>query len=217
MPTPARHPDALSDTHSIEDARDAQLFERARKGEAAAWTEFVHRYQDRLFAVCLRIVHDREMAADLTQDSFVKIIKGVEKYDGRSKLSTWLIRITMNVCLSKLRAEKLRRHASLDAPGGGSGGAEDGENDQGLGSRIRQYRELSALESVERDEEQGLLLAALRRLDDEQRTILLLRDGHGLEYDQIAEMLGIAVGTVKSRLFRARAALRSEVEGARGG
>jgi RNA polymerase sigma-70 factor, ECF subfamily len=201
---------------TIEDARDLELVETIRGGDAGAWPELITRYQDRLFAVCLRLVHDRELASDLTQDTFVKVIQNLDKYDGRSKLSTWLIRITMNVCLSKLRSEKLRRHASLDAPSsptnrGGGNGMGPGEAPS-RGSQIAQDRELSGLPGVERDQERQVLLAALRLVDDEQRAILILRDGHGLEYEQIAETTGIAVGTVKSRLFRARLALREAVE-----
>lgn len=199
---------------SIEDARDLELVDRVRRGENAAWSELVTRYQDRLFSVCVRIVRNRDLASDLTQDAFVKIIRGIDQYDGRAKLSTWLIRITMNVCLSKLRAEKLRRHASLEAEGsagrGLAGGERDGEGS--LRSRLSQARELGGEDRVERDEERSALLGALDRLDEEQRAILLLRDAHGMEYEQIAEVLGIAVGTVKSRLFRARGALRTEVE-----
>lgn len=196
---------------------------RLRSGESALWPEFIARYQDRLFAVCLRLVHNRDLASDLTQDTFVKVIQNLDKYDGRSKLSTWLIRIAMNVSLSKLRSEKLRRHASLDAPlgsgagggitgGGGRIGGGRGLDGPSRGSQIAQNQEHSGLAGVERDQERQALLAALRLVDDEQRAILILRDGHGLEYEQIAEALGVAVGTVKSRLFRARLALREAIE-----
>lgn len=213
MSTPPHQPDRPL---SIEDARDIEIVHKIRGGDTALWTEFITRYQDRLFAVCLRLVHDRELASDLTQDAFVKVIQNLDKYDGRSKLSTWLIRITMNICLSKLRSEKLRRHASLDAPAspagrglGGTGGGSDGPS---RGSQVAQDRELSGLTGVERDQERQVLLAALRLVDDEQRAILILRDGHGLDYEQIAETTGVAVGTVKSRLFRARLALREAIE-----
>lgn len=218
MPTPPAQPDRPL---SLEDQRDIDLVQRIRAGDTSLWPEFIARYQDRLFAVCLRLVHNRDLASDLTQDTFVKVIQNLEKYDGRSKLSTWLIRVAMNVSLSKLRSEKLRRHASLDAPVGGSGGGSGGGNGgrgtfggEGVsrGSQLAQNAEHSGLTGVERDQERQSLLAALRLVDDEQRAILILRDGHGLEYEQIAEALGVAVGTVKSRLFRARLALREAIE-----
>jgi RNA polymerase sigma-70 factor (ECF subfamily) len=218
LPTPPAQPERPL---SLEDQRDIDLVQRIRAGDTSLWPEFIARYQDRLFAVCLRLVHNRDLASDLTQDTFVKVIQNLEKYDGRSKLSTWLIRVAMNVSLSKLRSEKLRRHASLDAPVGGSGGGSGGGNGgrgtfggEGVsrGSQLAQNAEHSGLTGVERDQERQSLLAALRLVDDEQRAILILRDGHGLEYEQIAEALGVAVGTVKSRLFRARLALREAIE-----
>ncbi len=192
-----------------EDQRDLDLIAAIRRGDRSSWTALIQRYQDRLFTVCLRMVHNREMAADLTQDSFVKLIQGLEKYDGRSKFSTWAIRVTMNVCLSKLRAEKLRRHASLDAPD--STGGQDA-TPRTLGDRREQTREPIPGSNVEYQEDRASMLRALQVLEADQRAILVLRDGRGLEYDQIAEVLGVPVGTIKSRLFRARQALRDAVE-----
>lgn len=163
------------------------------------------------------MVGDRERAADLTQDAMVRIIEGIKTYDGRAKLSTWMIRVTMNVCLSKLRSEKLRRHASLDAGLEGGGNAPAGwSGDRGRAGAERvpdlQGREPAAELSVEREETRRLVAAALDRILPEQRAILVLRDSRNLEYEQIAEVLDVPVGTVKSRLFRARSALREVLE-----
>lgn len=187
-----------------DDADDISLVAAIRKGDNSAWNRLLTRYQHRLFTVCFRMVHDRELAADLTQDSFVKIIQGFSGFDGRAKLSTWMIRITMNTCLSALRSEKLRRHAPLDVMPGASGMAP--------GTRPGAAWEPSAAENVELSEQKRRLLAALTQLDDQQRAMLTLRDGRGLDYDQIAEVMDVPVGTVKSRLFRARAALREAIE-----
>ena len=142
------------------------------------------------------MVRDRDQASDLTQDTLVRVIEGLPGFDGRSALSTWVIRIAMNGCLSHLRKARIRRHASLE----GSGSA--------VARPIRGREELSGAERVEYDEEALRLLDALECLDPETRAILVLRDLQELEYARIGEVLGIAVGTVKSRLFRARAALR---------
>ena len=183
-------------------------------GDSSAWSKLLTRYQDRLFGVCVRMVGDREQAADLTQDAMVRIIEGIKSYDGRAKLSTWMIRVTMNVCLSKLRSEKLRRHASLDSGSDGSSGAVGGWGGRGSAERVpdQQTREPAAELSVEREETRRLVAAALLRILPEQRAILVLRDSKGLEYEQIAEVLDVPVGTVKSRLFRARSALREVLE-----
>ena len=195
------------------DAEELAIVDRIRSGDSRAWSELIVRYQDRLYAVCLRMVRDRELATDLTQDAFVKVIQGLHSYDGRAKLSTWMIRVTMNVCLSRLRSEKLRRHASLEAmaerPRGGS---EEGSGGLTAADQFSQIREQSQDESVEFHEDRERVLRALSTLDPDQRAVLILCDCRGLPYEQIAEVLGVAVGTVTSRLFRARAAWRDAVE-----
>ncbi len=151
------------------------------------------------------MVRDRDLATDLTQDAFIKIIQGIDSFDGRSRFSTWMTRVTMNVCLSKLRSEKLRRHASLDSMAAGRGGDGKGEIGDPGG-------ELGPAQSVQAKEEQERVLRALSALDPDQRAILILCDCRGLPYEQIAEVMGVAVGTIKSRVFRARTALRDGVE-----
>jgi RNA polymerase sigma-70 factor, ECF subfamily len=193
------------------DAQDLVLVKAIQRGQSQAWSALLIRYQDRLFGVCYRMVGDREMAADLTQDAMVRIIEGLSTYDGRSKLSTWMIRVTMNVCLSKMRSEKLRRHASLDAPPADRTGKGD---PRPAIDRLAadDMREPDPDLGVEGDDLRRLVAAALLRIAPEQRAILVLRDSRDLDYDQIAEVLNIPVGTVKSRLFRARAALREALE-----
>jgi len=186
---------------------DLTLVRAIRRGDSAAWSPLLSRHQDRVFAVCVRMVGDRELALDLAQDTLVKVIQGLDSYDGRSLLSTWITRIAINVCLSKLRSEKLRRHASLDAPAPGT-------DDPGrtFASATAQTREPFAADRVQSTEDRRLVLTALMRIDPEQRAILVLRDSRGMDYERIAEVLGVAVGTVKSRLFRARTALREHIE-----
>jgi RNA polymerase sigma-70 factor (ECF subfamily) len=186
---------------------DKELIALVRRGDAQALARLLRRHQDGIFSHCLRVLRHSHLAEDVAQDSMVKIINGLDSYDGRSKFSTWIYTIVHNACLSKLRSEKLRRHASLDAP------ADAGDASRGTwASNVEQRREPVGGWGVEHQEERSQLLDALGRLDDQQRAILILRDSRGLDYDQIAEVLGIAVGTVKSRLFRARAALREEIE-----
>ena len=183
-------------------------------GSRAAWGDLLARYQDRLFAVCLRMVNHRETAADLTQDAFVKVLQGLDTWDGRSKLSTWIIRVTMNVCLSHLRAAKLRKTTSLD-----QGFSPSIVRDMGAGQRkpivpaSHADREPGPEEGVQSQDQKRRVLAALASLQPDQRAIIVLRDVQGLDYDQIAAALEVAVGTVKSRLFRARMALRELLEG----
>jgi RNA polymerase sigma-70 factor (ECF subfamily) len=196
---------------SIEASELAELalVSRVRAGEARAWSEFVKLYQDRIYGICYGMVRNRDLADDLTQDAFLKVIKGLHSFDGRSKFSTWVYRVVTNVCLSKLRSEKIRRHASLEgmtASGDGSGDALT------AAEGFEQVREQNPSKRVQHDEDADLVLEALSTLEPDQRAVLLLCDCRGLPYEQIAEVLGVAVGTVKSRLFRARGALREAVE-----
>lgn len=196
---------------------DLALVAAVRRGDAEAWRVLLERYQARLFNVCLRMVHSRDLAEDMAQEAMVKIIQGLGSYDGRSKLSTWMIRVTMNVCLSKLRSEKVRRHLSLEGvaersgrgqTGSGAGGASAGMEVLG----ISQDREPGTASRVQHAEEQARVLAALELLEPDQRAILVLRDLRGLDYEQIAQALDLALGTVKSRISRAREALHRVLE-----
>ena len=202
-PAAGRQPQNPREAHGgYEDADDPALVAAIRTGDQKAWTTLLTRYQNRLYTVCYRMVRDREAAFDLTQEALGKVIQGMPRFDGRAKLSTWMIRITMNVCLSHLRSEKLRRHASLNAPVGRQGEPMEFSNEW----------EPNAPSRVESDDDRRRVLAGLDMLEPEQRAILVLRDCRDLDYDQIADVLDLPVGTVKSRLFRARAALREAVE-----
>lgn len=213
-PQPTPPPTQSAGTGGSEETDpDLPLIEAIRRGETSAWKTLLTSYQDRVFALCLGKVGHRELAADLTQDVMVKLLQHLDSYDGRARLSTWVYRITLNVCYSKLRSEKYRRHASLDSGRDRPGADPEPAAEAGLA----QTRELSGVSRVEMEDERRLLLAALARLDEEHRDILLLRDSRGLDYEQIAEVLGVAVGTVKSRLFRARVALREAMENKSGG
>lgn len=212
MPKPTPQPPDADDRH------DRALVEQVRRdgiGRRAAWEELFTKYQDRLFGVCYRMVSNRQTAADLTQDAFVKVLQGLDSWDGRSKLSTWMIRVTMNVCLSHLRAAQLRDHAPLKLAG--SLTRSEQHPNKGFGrsphsASDEQTREPDPVSGVQHDDRRRVLASSLASLDPEQRAILVLRDVQGLDYEQIAQALGVATGTVKSRLFRARAALREEVE-----
>jgi RNA polymerase sigma-70 factor (ECF subfamily) len=205
------------DPGAAADREDRALVARIRaagSGDRRAWGELLTRYQDRLYGVCIRMVTDRETALDLTQDAFVKILQGLDSWDGRSRLSTWMIRVTMNVCLSHLRAAKLRRHASLEGQLSASlvRGAKAGESPITADPAFSSGREPQPSEGVQHKEQRRRLLAGLAALDPDQRAIIVLRDVQGLDYDQVGATLGLPVGTVKSRLFRARLALRQLIE-----
>jgi len=190
-----------------EESDDLALVERIRAGEKDAWNDLLDRHASRIFNLCLRMVGSREFATDLAQDAMVKIIEGIGTYDGRARLSTWIHRVTMNVVISKLRAEKHRRHASLEAARGS-----DAEHRPITMRDALEAGEPGPEASVEIEQQRRRVFDALLEIAPDQRAIIVLRDAQGLDYEQIADVLGIAVGTVKSRLFRARAALRQAIE-----
>lgn len=204
-------PETQNDAVSFADARDKALLAAHRGGDATALPELLSSYQDRLFSVCMRMVNDPETAADLTQEAMVKVIQGIEAFAGRSKLSTWMIRVTMNVCLTHRRRMRLRNHLSIDVPTG-KGDASGGDGPSTMAARLESTQELSAEESAFSRETRHRLYRAMERLDPGQRAILILRDVQDLDYRQISEILEIPQGTVKSRLFRARTALREQIE-----
>jgi len=206
--------------------RELQLLESYRRGGQQAHqalSELLVAYQRRIYSICYRMIRNVDEASDLTQDALVKVLEGLESYDGRSKLSTWVIRVTMNCCLSHLRKAKVREHDSLEALPGGSASArtanpaEWGPSHAGgsAGSSHKSHlrgREPQPAESVQQSQTRAMVTQALDSLDVDTRAILVLRDLQDLDYQQLAEVLEVPVGTVKSRLFRARAALRETVE-----
>jgi len=199
-------PPAWSDPHEIELARVAQTRPDTPEGRAALG-ELLSNHERLVFSVCYRMCRNPEEARDVAQTAMLKAIKAFGRYDGRSKLSTWLYRIAMNTAISHHRSERLRRHASLDAESDESSGSRSS-----IGYRTEQTREPDVEAGVEQDERVARVRSALRQLDPETRAILILRDAQGLDYATIAEVLEVAVGTVKSRLFRARTKLREAVE-----
>ncbi len=176
---------------------DFELIEAWRQGSNAALDLLFQRVQPRIYGLCLRMLGRPEVASDVAQDAFLRMYEGLPGFDGRARFSTWSIRVALNCVYTHLRREKLRRHARL--PEEESGGE--------LGTR-----EPSPLARIENKDLRRNVVAALGMVDLQARAILVLRDLQGLDYSDIAEVLGIPIGTVKSRLFRARTALRDVLE-----
>lgn len=214
---------ATAQAGRITPLRELQLLEAYRRGgddSHRALTELLSAYQRRIYSVCFRMVRRPEDAADLTQDVLLKVVEHLSSYDGRSKLSTWIIRVALNASLSHLRRSKTREARSLDtASHGGLGGAGrielDATPNQSPTAAV-DSREPSPLGSVELQQQRMLVLQTLESLDPDTKAILVLRDMQDMDYQQLAEALDVPLGTIKSRLFRARAAFRDAFQ-ARGG
>jgi RNA polymerase sigma-70 factor, ECF subfamily len=185
---------------------DQQTLSQLRRGNWAAMEGLVQRYQDRLYATVLRMVHHPEDAADLVQETFVRAMQAVSKFEGKSSLYTWLFRIAVNLCLSHRRAGKYRKTVTLE----GAGDESERLNHQadGLRRQLAQETELDPAASAEQRMDYERLLQALATLEPEFRAVIVLRDIEECDYEQMAAILEVPVGTIKSRLFRARGALR---------
>ncbi|QDU34711.1 ECF RNA polymerase sigma factor SigW [Poriferisphaera corsica] len=192
---------------------EREIISQIKKGNQAALGSLLKSQQTRLFNVCLRMVGNRDDAAEVTQETFLKVIANISKYRGDAKLTTWMTRIAINQSISFLRKRKYRLVVSLDEPRGTSGGG-SGYDDQAtaLRAQIADDREPGPELSVEKKEMLGKLQEAMGDLEEEFRAILILRDIEQMEYKQIADVLHLPQGTVKSRLFRARLALREAMQ-----
>jgi RNA polymerase sigma-70 factor (ECF subfamily) len=166
-----------------------------------AFDALVTLFGSRVMSVAMRLLNDRGEAEDLTQEVFVALHHHLPEFRGESRLSTWIYRITKNRALNRLKFLKRRHHGNhidVDDP---IGGRSVSDPDTGDGSRTDPVRGLSTkgLSAV--------LEVHLRALPEEQRTLVILRDLEDLSYEEIADVTGLPLGTVKSRLHRARAEL----------
>jgi RNA polymerase sigma-70 factor (ECF subfamily) len=207
---------STSETQSQADSPDArrqmQWMRQAQGGDRAAYGRLIVACQDRIHNGVLRMVGDPEEARELTQEALTRGLAKIDTFRGDSAPFTWLFRIAMNLALTQLRQNQRHRVFSLDQPAPGFGGRMGGEDQAAaLVERLAHQRETPP-EEIERRERQAQTLAALGRLDPDYRAVLVLRDIEGLDYQQMAQLLELPLGTVKSRLFRARLALRDELK-----
>lgn len=175
---------------------DAPLVAATLAGDSAAFGRLVGRYQDRLYNSLVRVVGSADDAADIAQDAFVQAYVKLDTFRGASAFYTWLYRIAFNLAMSHTRRE--RKTASLDQLKTAAGS-------EPLADLPTPETNLEQAEQIE------MVHAALAQLSTEFRTILVLREIDGCRYEEIAEILEMPVGTVRSRLFRARLALRDQL------
>jgi len=189
----------------VRDDSDESLMLRYRDGDVRAFELLVTRHRKALFNFILRFVRDTAQAEDVTQETFLRLVKGADAYERQAKFTTWLYTIARNLCVDAARRGKHRKAASLDAPvGDEDGGASllDFVADGGAAvDRQAQSREL------------GLRLRqAIESLPDEQREIFLLREVADLQFNEIASVIGCPENTVKSRMRYALEKLREALE-----
>jgi RNA polymerase sigma-70 factor (ECF subfamily) len=213
----ANFPHAGTDRTAAADSVELDLLRKAQTGDRGAYGRLVALYQDRLFNAILRMVGDYDEAAELAQETFTRGLDKIDGFRGEASPYTWLFRIATNLSISRLRKVQRRRTFSLDSPVGspngtrGRGAADAEDQASSLVGRMA-GAEPTPHEQAERHERNGKVLEALGRLDAEYRAVLVMRDIEGFDYQQMADVLGLPLGTLKSRLFRARLALRDELK-----
>ena len=176
---------------------DAQLIDQTLAGHSAAFGQLVRKYQDRLYNTVVHVAGNAEDARDIVQDAFVQAFVKLDTFAGSSAFYTWLYRIAFNLAATHRRRQKPT--LSVDHAREASG-AEPIENGDGPAERL------------ERKERCRQVRHAIYQLSDEHRVVLVLREIDGCCYETIAEMLDLPVGTVRSRLHRARMQLREQLK-----
>jgi RNA polymerase sigma-70 factor (ECF subfamily) len=172
------------------------LVAAAQGGDAVALDALLRRHYDRIFAVCRRMAGNDSDAADAAQEALIAVVRGLPRYDGRAAFTTWMHRIATNCCIDELRRRSRRPDPGLP--------------------EIEHAPVGAAPDGVERTADRLDLDEALTRLPENQRLVVTLRDQLGLDYEEIAEVVGVPIGTVRSRLFRGRTALAELLGGNRG-
>ena len=181
---------------------ELRLLRRCRRGDRAAWQELLVGYQDRVFAAILRMCGNRDDAEELCQETFVRAMESLPSFRQDSGFYTWLFRIGVNLTISRRRRGGRVRFVSLEPPPG---------DDEARRRELTDQRGPAPHDQVDRADTHQRVLEAIGELNDEFRAVVVLRDVEEMNYQQISQVLQVPVGTVKSRLFRARAILQKKL------
>lgn len=179
---------------------DVELVRRFKEGDRNAFSTIVDRYQHRVYTMCCRWMHDDQVAEEVAQDVFIALYRSLGEFRGDAQLSTWIFRVVVNHCKNKKLYGKRRavgRHEPLEGEPRGDDDPPRQIAADGPGTDA----------PLHASEAEVLVREALTHLDEEQRSIIVMRDVEDLAYEEIAEILNLPRGTVKSRLHRARAEL----------
>ncbi|MCY1072396.1 sigma-70 family RNA polymerase sigma factor [Nannocystis sp. RBIL2] len=217
-PEPAPAPDetltleqrAENARRAEQDRRDRQLVRRLKQGDEAAFRELVHTYQNRIFGLMLRMIGNRQEAEDLAQEVFIIVYRAIGNYRGEGRFYTWLYRVATNTCKNRIKYLKGRNfHRSLDideTPQAQMPAAE-------TGAVITFQSQVPGPEAVtEGMRMEKIVQRELAALDPDHRLLIVLRDVQGMSYQDIIKITGLQEGTLKSRLHRARLALKERLE-----
>ena len=199
------------DGRMSDDSIEARFIERLRARDERAFNELVKQYERRVFGLLLRLIGRRDEAEDLAQEVFVQVFKAIGGFRGEAKLSTWIFRIAVNLSKNRTKYLARRRADSQDHfDGVGDDVPLHGAKDANMAVIARPDELLSGIEL------EAIVERSIAHLEPEFREVLILRDVEDMSYEEIAEITGLADGTVKSRIHRARLQLKEAVEMALG-
>ncbi len=187
-------------------ATDQEVVQHARAGHELAYRELIRRYQRPVFSLIYRMVRDRELAEDLAQETFVKVLNAIDRYRPEYKLSSWVFKIANNATIDHLRKKALDT-LSLD----GGPDATTPDRVEATALQVGDTAE-SPLDELEARELGSAIERAIARLRPEYRICIILRHVEGRPYDEIAEILELPLGTVKTHIHRARAELKATLD-----
>lgn len=186
---------------NTETNEDLAIVERCRRNDAEAFGMVVDRYQNRVYGFIRRMIRDQDDASDLTQEVFIKAFQNIHRFDGRCSMRTWLFKIAHNVCIDHSRKNgRLPKSEAIDA-----GCANEGSDFELPDTRWQP-------ETIAVDAElMDVVEKGIAEMSDKLRPVLLLHDREDMSYEEISSMIGVPIGTVKSRLFLARSFLHERI------
>jgi len=183
---------------------DHELIEATRSGDEAAFGEIMQRYRNPITNYLYRFLNDYEEAVDLAQETFVRVYFAIDRYHTQFAFSTYIYRIATNLAISEIRRRKRRRLLSLT-------GLFQSEDDKSIEFQPPDERKLADAEMID-DERDRTIATAIAALPEKYRIPIILRDIEGRSYDEVAEIMGLGLGTTKSRISRARGLLKEKLE-----
>ncbi|NUP99804.1 MAG: sigma-70 family RNA polymerase sigma factor [Armatimonadetes bacterium] len=192
------------DDRESTESYETRLVLRCQRGDREAFNELVERYQSKVYNLALRLLGDPDEALDVAQEAFLRVFRGINRFHGGSALTTWIYRIVHNLCLDEMKKKRRRPQLAADPTDTDEGG-------DSLLDRLPDETDEPQSQMLT-DERQRAVRAAIARLKPHHRDVLVLYDLEGFSYNEMAEMLNTSVGTIKSRLNRARLALARELE-----
>ncbi len=182
------------------DESEKFLIDRSKAGDIDAFEQLVSKYQKKVYNIALRTIENHADASDLAQEVFIRVYKSIGNFKEQSSFSTWIYKITTNVCLDEIRKRKNKRVVSLD---------EEVRFDDGEAKRQYESDDPQPDETAEKNELKRIVKEAIGKLSEEHRMAIVLRDLQGFSYEEMAKILNCPEGTVKSRINRARFALKN--------